>query len=110
MQYTNSAPSRGETRYWSFIGHGSRPANHDILVLKVKVKDIKWDYENEYDVYYCVIEEIIVDARGAYDIGDNVIVDYAWELQETLRQAQSLMLEVLFEKGVDAFFDSKAPF
>lgn len=108
MQYTNSKPSRGETRYWSFIGESRE--GKVILLLKVEVQDVRWDYENEYDTYECKVLEIIVDSLGDYTSGSSVIVDFPWQMQKTLNQAQTLMLYGVLEKGTEVFFSSAPPF
>lgn len=108
MQYTNSKPSRGETRYWSFIGESRE--GRVILLLKVEVQDIRWDYENEYDTYECKVLEIVVDSLGDYTSGSSVIVDFPWQMQKTLKQAQTLLIDIPLSKGVGAFFEDAAPF
>lgn len=109
MQYTNSNPARGEERYWSFIGVEDA-FDRVILLLKVKVDNIRWDYDNEYDTYECEVLDVVIDNRNDSTKGNTVIVDQPWQLQKTLKQAQSLLIDVIFGKGVNAFFDRKAPF
>lgn len=110
MQYTNSKPGRGETRYWAFVGHGRSPSKHFIILAEVVVEKIRWDYENDYDIYECRFVDIFADSQNSYEKGDTTIVDYPWQLQSTLQQAQALTISTLFKQGAEGFLDSTPPF
>ena len=108
IKLINSKPSRGEIRYWAFAGQSIQGAV--IVLLKVKIDNIKWDYENEYDIYYCKALDVIVDSLGDYTKGSSVIVDYSWQMQKTEEQARLLLIHTVLTKGQQAFFYKDPPF
>lgn len=110
IELVNEKPEHGEDRYWTFISPGTQLNKHFILLAKVVVENITWDYENEYDIYHCRVTDIFADSRKKYEEGEVIIVDHAWQLQKTIEQAKKLIFYTLFKAGVDAFFYGKAPF
>lgn len=101
MKPVDDKPGRGEIRYWVHIGYGA------IYFVKCEVLDIKWDYENEYDVFRCKrLKEIIKTTK----VSDVFTIDYAWELQPKIEQAYHLLFMGIFSDNKNFFFQEKAPF
>ena len=104
MKLVDEKPARGETRYWAHLGYGDI-----IYLIKCEVLDIKWDYDNEYDVFKCKkLKEVVKSPPPG--VSQVFTVDFAWELQPTLEQAIHLLFMGIFSGDKDFFFRQRAPF
>lgn len=90
----------GEVRYWAF-----RDATDRFYLNKVKCLRTRYDGEAGYYVYDCELLEPVSEFRIGMKPGFKLTIDYAWQLQKTLEDAQRLLIISALKDAI--FFTSK---
>jgi hypothetical protein len=77
----------GEIRYWAF-----RDPSGQFYLEKVKCLRTTYDKENGHYIYRCELQSPVSTFRLGMKPGYNTVIDYAWQLQKTLEDAQKLLI------------------